>query len=112
MKKTETEIDINLIDWGWMAEQSKSHSAEDLRRAIEMGDNIWSFDSGTSGKDDLLIYPAEVGKEEIMANLEEFFETGEFADPPTESAFAWDMPNHWSLTQLSFCDLLERWRAE
>lgn len=108
----DTEINTDLIDWEWMASQSKSHNAAELRHAVESDDTLWNFDSGTSGHDDLLIYPQQVEAEEIQANLEEFFETGEFADPPTESAFTRDRPNHWSLTPLTFQDLLERWRAE
>lgn len=111
MKNLQSDIDTNLVDWDEMARKSKSHTAAELKAAVARGDVIWSFDSGMSGNDDLLIYPPEVGTEEVMAALEEFFEVGEFADPPTESPFTWGRPGAWSLESLSWQDIVARWPA-
>lgn len=98
---------IDRIDFDAMARKSKSHTADEYRQAVESGDTIWSFDSGCSWHDDLLIYREE-DEETIMAELEGFFETGEFADPPRQSAFDRGQPNAWTLERLTLDDLVER----
>ena len=48
---------------------SKSHGLEDIRRAIARGEEIWEFDSGNDGEDDVLIGTLA----EIQADLIAFF---------------------------------------
>ena len=54
------------IDTTEMALRSKSHSAKDFDSALQNGGAIWILDSGTSGKDDYLIYGEDTTVEEIM----------------------------------------------
>lgn len=103
---------IAHIDFAAMALASKSHDADELRAGVERGDAIWSFDSGSSGHDDILIEDADRWQDEIMDDLECHFETGEYADPPERSAFDRSQPNPWTLERLTMEEMAGRWPVE
>ena len=97
-----SKIDIEeMCRWA----NSKSHKPEEIADAIEAGDEIWSFNSGTSGNDDLLIYPRGTAEEKIREDLLAHFELGE-ADPFDSSI------NPWSLELLSREEMAARWPLE
>lgn len=66
----------------------KSHSELAIQAAWLSGKTIWSFDSGTSGLDDLLIYDPDDRRESIEEDLIAHFEIE-----------SW--PDEWSLTRVT-----------
>lgn len=96
---------INDIDFAAMAHGSKSHTDEELREAFIAGKAIWSFDSGTSGNDDVLIYDPEVDAEQIMEDLNEHFQV-------PDDVWDTERPNPWTLERLTEGEMLARWRAD
>ena len=63
---------------------SKSHTIEEIRTALEHGDEIWEFDSMNDGEDDILIG----SRREIESDLCHYFEI------PA-------LKPYWTLTRLS-----------
>ena len=80
----------------------KSHTPGEIAAAISLGDEIWLFDSGTSGNDDLLIYPPRTKEDAIKNDLLCHFELGEYAFYEDDRADPFESKiNPWSLRLLS-----------
>lgn len=91
----------------------KSHRPAEIAAAIEAGDEIWLFDSGTSGNDDLLIYPTGTDEETIRNDLLAHFELGEYAVNDDDRADPFESSiNPWSLRVLSAEEMASRWPIE
>lgn len=92
------ETPVDRIDFDELAysQSIKSHTRNEIRQGLEDGQEIWLFDSGTSGNDDVLLYPAGTSEDEIRGDLEEFFFLQD-DEPVPADLWDRDRPNYWSL---------------
>ena len=86
------------VDWSDVAQDSKSHTAEELCEGFLAGKKFFLLDSTTSGNDDILLGENE---EDVREDLLDWLQTRE---PPVE-----EIPNDWALSHLGAEELLERY---
>ena len=75
---------------------SKSHTAEEIRSALERGEEIWEFDSGNDGEDDILIG----SRDEVEADLYRYFEIGSLRSDWTLARLTPEEVRAWVLDQI------------
>ena len=75
---------------------SKSHTAEEIRSALERGEEIWEFDSGNDGEDDILIG----SRDEVEADLYRYFEIGSLRSDWTLARLPPEEVRAWVLDQI------------
>jgi len=81
--------------------ESKSHTEQEIRRAISEGKTLYLLDTDNSGNDDILIAEPGETEEDITANVEGWAQSCGYC----EGSEIWEGQAAWSLRKLDPSEL-------
>jgi hypothetical protein len=67
----------------------RSHSKEEIKKAISEGKRVFALDTGNAGEDDILIAEPGEGREDVLADVLAHHEMAE-------------LPENWTLKEIDY----------